>query len=147
MLLQIFSNNNLLQGHDHHLTSTGLPHPSHSPQSYRPPPIPTHNKPITDSPNRCSFNVKQLRKGFGFRNVDNFLKHIHSTCKDTIFLSSADREPILDLGEVSTIDKNKTNTSLVPLPDIPFNTVHCDIVYGSQTALGGVRYALFLVDK
>ena len=53
----------------------------------------------------------------------------------------------MDIGEVATIDKSNESNTQVSLPDVPFDVVHADIVLGTKTALGGIRYALFLIDR
>jgi len=64
-----------------------------------------------------------------------------------IIHSQLDREPVIDLGETATIDKNKRNTNPLNLPSNLGDIVHMDVLYGSNTAIGGIKYALFLVDK
>ena len=147
-LLTMFSDNDLLQGHKHRVVNRTKPHPrAVTTSTYTPPPVPTFDKPFSNSPSRCSYNIEQLKRAFGFRNIDNFVSNLKETSKDTFSFSTLDREPILDLGEVATINKNRESNNSVPLPDLPFDTIHTDIVYGSQTALGGIRYALFIIDR
>ena len=58
-----------------------------------------------------------------------------------------DKEEILDLGDTANMPKTTHNTSVTALPPSPGNTVHIDIICGSGTAINGIRYVLFAVDK
>ena len=138
LLSKIIQNKQLHLGH-HHLISV-----SDNPSTF--PPIRTVDKPIHHTSANIHLTVDQIRKYFGFRNVDSILKEIKSTSTN-LSITTADREPILDIGEVATIDKNPRNTHPLNLPSTPGSTVHADIIFGSGTAIGGVKYALFLVDR
>ena len=81
--------------------------------------------------------MDQLRRSFGFLNVDNIALHLDSTSQPTFSISSKDREPILDIGETATINKSRRNTDPLPIPDQPCHTFHMDIVFGTNTAIGG----------
>ena len=58
-----------------------------------------------------------------------------------------DRDPLLDLGEVATIDRSPQNKTPVPLPTNFGEVVHGDIGYSCTTALQGYKYTLLLVDR
>ena len=103
-LLHMFSNNEILQGHTHLITEP--PPSSATPQntsSHQYCPIPTIDKPSTNGPAATSFTYDQLRRCLGFRNIDNVIKHLPQTSQPTFNISTSDREPIIDLGDVSTI--------------------------------------------
>ena len=87
------------------------------------------------------------RQGFGFRNTVSISKHLHSFTQKTFSLTTSDSPDIIDLGEVATIDRSKRNTTPLTLPIRFGDIIHCDILYGSNTAIKGFRYALFLIDK
>jgi len=61
-------------------------------------------------------------------------------------LSTKDKELILDIGSVSTINKPK-NTTPLDVPPKLGGIVHMDILYGSGTSIVGYKYTLFIVDR
>ena len=80
----MFSENDLLQGHEHCVVNRTKLHPSAvTTSNYTPPPVPTFDKPLSNSPSRCSYNMEQLKHAFGFRNVENFVSNLKKTSKDT----------------------------------------------------------------
>jgi len=101
-------------------------------------------------PTACSpkitLNVDQLRKNFGFRNINSIIKEMKQTSTNLI-ISTQDREPIVDIGEVSTIDRPHRNTTPLLLPKHPGDIVHMDILFGAGTSIGGYKYSLFVVDR
>ena len=88
--------------------------------------------------------MNQLRRNFGFRNIDDIAPHLHSTTAKTFSISTKDKEPILDLDDTATIDKSQRNTTPLPLPTSTFDVVHMDIVFGSRVALGVLNTAFSL---
>ena len=78
--------------------------------------------------------------------MDDIALHLDSTSQPTFSILSKDREPILDLGETATINKSRHNTDPLPIPDQHCHTFHMDIVFGTKTVIGGIRYGLFIVD-
>eukprot|EP00957_Ditylum_brightwellii_P131898 10058196-Ditylum_brightwellii.AAC.1 len=58
-----------------------------------------------------------------------------------------DREHIIELGEISTLDKGKHNMQGVPLPYNFGDVLHFDIGYGYKQGLDGIRYSLLFVDR
>eukprot|EP00957_Ditylum_brightwellii_P016299 1225853-Ditylum_brightwellii.AAC.1 len=48
---------------------------------------------------------------------------------------------------MATLPKSKRNTDPITKPEKFGDVVHFDIVYSSGTAIGGYRYALWLVDR
>ena len=126
----------ILLGHHHKISNT--------PRTNTP--LRLVDKPIQNAPHVATMSVDQMRKGFGFRNVSSIIKEIQQTSTN-FRVSTLDKEPILDLGDVTTIDKSKRNTSPLPLPKHLGDVVHMDIIFGSNTAINGVKYSLFIVDR
>ena len=56
-------------------------------------------------------------------------------------------EKITLFGEISTIDKPRISTKHVPLPAHLGDVLHMDIGYGCSAGIGGIKYALFVVDR
>ena len=150
-LLSLFNKGQILRGHTHlirtleklpFLTQTSQSDP-HSPS----PTLPTEHKPISSWPSTTSFTCDQLRKAFGFRNIDPLLPQIQATSQHNFSISTKDREKIIDLGDVATIHRSKRNTTPLPLPHAFGDIMHMDIIFGSVTAIEGFRYGLFIVDR
>ena len=137
----------LLPGHQH-LLSDAPTQSSSTPDSNLPKPkLRTHDIPIASLPNDVSFTVDQLQRRLGFRNVHHILKQLKQTSKPNFSISSTDLEPIMDLGSMSTVDKSNRNTTPINLPSKFGDVVHMDILYGSATAHGQIKYALYLIDR
>ena len=147
----MYNNGQILQGHSHlirqlqslrhHSTITSKDSTQNIPH------LPTEHKPISSWPSHTSFSIDQLRKSFGFRNIDTILPHIQKTSLPNYSISTKDREKILDLGETATISTSKSNKDSIPLPHSFGDVIHIDILYGTVTAHEGVRYSLFIVDR
>ena len=118
-----------------------------TPLVHDPPPIRPIDKPQDVDSSSKTITVEELRKCIGYRNTDNLLPHLKSCFQNNFHVSSIDREPVLDLGETSTIDKTRIPTSPVQLPKNFGDVMHCDIGYGCNAGLSGIRYALFVVDR
>ena len=151
LILSMYNNGQILQGHSHlirqlqslrhHSTITSKDSTQNIPH------LPTEHKPISSWPSHTSFSIDQLRKSFGFRNIDTILPHIQKTSLPNYSISTKDREKILDLGETATISTSKSNKDSIPLPHSFGDVIHIDILYGTVTAHEGVRYSLFIVDR
>ena len=137
----------LLPGHQHHLSNNTEPASAESDSDLPKPPLRVHDIPVSSLPNDVSFTISQIQRGFGFRNVNNILQQIKETSKNNFSISTTDQEPILDLGLTATIDKSKRNTTPVTLPKNFGEVIHMDILYGSATAHGQIKYALYLIDR
>ena len=140
-LLDLYTSNNLLFGHSHLITKSNQSRP----QS-KSPPLRTVDKPLATSDTSTSYTIDQLKRNFGFRNIQSILNEMKTTI-DNLHVSTSDKEPITDLGEVTTINKPKRNTNPLNLPEKFGDLIHMDILFGSGTSIGGYRYALFLVDR
>ena len=120
---------------------------SDSTTKHDPPPIRTADKPQPVQSANKTINVDELRKLIGFRNTDTIIPHLHECFQNNFHLSSLDREPVLNLGEVATIDKSTIPRGPVPLPKNFGDVMHVDIGYGCQAGIAGIKYALFIVDR
>jgi len=69
------------------------------------PPLRLVDKLIQHAPHVATMSIHQMRKGFGFRKIHSIIKEIQHT-SNNLRISTLDREPILDLGEVSSIDRS-----------------------------------------
>jgi deoxyuridine 5'-triphosphate nucleotidohydrolase len=112
-----------------------------------PPQIRPQDRPQDTESASTTITLDQLRKLVGYRNTESILPHLKSCFQNNFHISNIDREPILELGEISTIDKSKIPTSPVPLPKRLGDVIHVDIGYGCNAGLNGIKYALFVVDR
>ena len=147
----MYNTNSLLRGHDHLIRSLNPPSPPQNPSESNTvsprPLLPTEHKPMSSDSSHASFTTDQLCRAFGFRNIDPILSKIQQTCEPNFSISTTDREQIVDLSDVATIQKSKRNTQVLPLPQHFGDTMHMDIVYGTSTSINGIRYGLFIVDR
>ena len=121
--------------------------PSSPPTSHVPPPIRTIDKPQPVVAADRTVTIDDLRKLIGFRNAESLIPHLRDCFKPNFHLSTIDRDPVLNLGEVATIDKSKISRRPVPLPKHFGDVMHVDIGYGCNAGLSGIKYALFVVDR
>ena len=70
--------------------------------------------------------------------MDDIALHLDSTSQPTFSISSGDKEPILDLSETATINKLRRNIDHLFIPDQTCHTFHMDIVFGTNTTIGGL---------
>ena len=119
-----------------------------APLAINPPPIRPLDKAQDVSPASKTFTIEELRKLLGYRQTDKVMEHMINTCfQNNFHVSTIDREPTLELGEVATIDKTRIPTNPVQLPRNFGDAMHVDIGYGCNCGLAGVKYALFIVDR
>ena len=142
----LHDNGRLLPGHQQLLSNEPSPPADEVETNLPKSPLPTHDIPVSSLPNNVSFTVDQLQRRFGFRNIFPILQQIRETSQPNFSISSSDYEPIIDLGNTSTNAKSKRNTTPLTLPQSFGEVVHMDILYGSATAHGQVKYALYLID-
>ena len=150
-LISLLKQNFILRGHQHHITKP-LPSTSSLPKHITtindtPIPLRTEDTPLSSWSSSKSFTYDQLRQAFGFRNINKILPLLKQTSQHTFTISTQDAEPIIDLGAVATIKTPSRNTTPLSLPHKFGDLFHCDIVYGSETAYEGIRYALIMVDR
>ena len=88
-----------------------------------------------------------MKPNFGFRQISHIIHEIKTVSERNFHISYNNNEPITSLGDVATISTPKRNHSPIPLP-LQFDYIfHMDIVFGSKTAIGGIKYGLFLIDR
>lgn len=147
----MLEHNNFLKGHSHLTTVKANQHTKELHNEVasisKKPHFQIFDKPLSSSAKEISFTYDQLRRCFGFRNIHKLLPILKETSQTNFSISAADSEPIADLASFSTIDKSKRNTHPVDLPESFGHTMHMDIVFGSKTAINGIKYGLFIVDR
>jgi hypothetical protein len=111
------------------------------------PNIPPSDRVSSTEPKTKLITTEYLQKCTGFRNIDRIIKNISSLAKDTILIRDTGNDPILSRGETATLPKRKSNSSSVPRPNEVGDVFHYDIGHGNGTAIGNIKYVLFLVDR
>lgn len=51
------------------------------------------------------------------------------------------------MGEIATLDTKSISKQAVKIPLFLGDVMHIDIGYGCQPGIGGIKYALFVVDQ
>ena len=107
-----------------------------------PPIIRPVDKPKSTAPTTVTITEDSLRKCIGFQDTNRIIPHLRECFKSNFHLSNIDREPILDIGEITTIDKSRISTKMVTLPPKFGDVLHMDIGYGCNAGINGIKYAL-----
>ena len=96
-------------------------------------------------PKNLSITTEYLQKCTGFRNITSILNKIKSVVANTITISDIGRDSIKSRGETATMNKKDRNKIPVPHPSSFRDIFHYDIGHGDCTAMGGIKYAIFIV--
>ena len=104
-----------------------------------PPPIQTVDRPQSSAPVDRTFTIKELQKCLGHRNIAKHLPIFKQIFQPNFHIANLDPEPILDLGTTATIDSRASKTSIKP-PKQLGDVMHCDISYGCNAGLNGIKY-------
>ena len=143
----LHTNGHIMPGHQHLVSnSESTPSLEHDRLPTKPP-LRTHDIPISSLPQDVSFTMDQIKRRFGFRKIKNIIKQIQLTSQPNYSISTSDQESIIDAGTTSTIHKSNRNTTPLTLPRQFGDVVHMDILYGSATAHGQIKYALYIIDR
>ena len=102
---------------------------------------------ISARPKVVTYSRDVFQKVIGFWNVDKVLAKMKQFSQPTLKINDLGRDPMRDTGEMATISKQFRNTTPLQRPERFGDVFHFDIVYGSRTAIGGYRYALWFVDR
>jgi len=104
------------------------------------------DKPSTSLPNTITMNEDFLRASLGFRRIDTLKQHLPVLYQNNIRLDHTPADAVLDNGDLANMRKTKRNTSPVPRPSSFGNTIHMDIVFGPEVAIGNIHYGLLFTD-
>jgi hypothetical protein len=84
----------------------------------------------------------------GYHKSDLLLKHFNTISQDTVTISSIEKNPHMNEGETATIKSRRWNTTLSKTNHLKVGEVYnMDIAYGPTAGIGGVKYALILIDR
>jgi hypothetical protein len=104
------------------------------------------DKPSTSLPNTITMNEDFLRASLGFRRIDTFKQHLPVLYQNNIRLDHTPADAVMDNSDLANTRKTKRNTSPVPRPSSFGDTIHMDIVFGPEVAIGNVHYGLLFTD-
>ena len=79
--------------------------------------------------------------------LTKYSQKMKQVTRPTFKINDLGRYPMQDPGEMATMLKQHRYTTPLQQPELFGDVVHFDIVYGSGTAIGGYRYALWFVDR
>ena len=60
-----------------------------------------------------TLTIEELRKGIGYQSTKRAIPHLKECFIDNFHLSSLNREPIINVSEIATIDKPRISTKTV----------------------------------
>ena len=141
------SSNYNLPSESHVIPDDSIDDTQQSPPTPSPPPVRPVDKPRSGEPETKTITSDELRRGIGFQAVERIAPHLKTCFKNNFHLSNIDREPVTDIGEITTIDKPRISTNSVKLPAHLGDVLHMDIGYGCSAGIAGIKYALFVVDR
>jgi len=105
------------------------------------------DKSSSSLPNMITMNEDYIRASVGFRRIESIKQHLPSLYQNTIQLDHTPADAILDVGHFANLRKTKRNTTPVPRPSFFGDTIHMDIVFGPEVAIGNVHFGLFFTDR
>ena len=111
------------------------------------PPILPTEKLSSSTPNQIRLSRDFVAQATGYHKSNLLMKYFDRVAKDTTTLDSTKKSEVLVDGEIATIRSKNRNKNKSPLPKNFSDVWHMDIVYGPCTAIGGIKYALLLIDK
>ena len=109
--------------------------------------IRTVDKVSSTVPKTVIFTLEDLRRNIGFLSPDRYIQAMKFCAQPTVKMFTNDREPILNLGEVTTIARGRQNKIPTPRPPQFGDVFHGDIGYGCKTALGVSDTPFFLLIR
>jgi hypothetical protein len=98
-------------------------------------------------PKRVTMSRDALHQAIGFQNTTSLIKHMHQLGTKSVSIQNLPRTENLDPGETASIHSAQYNTNPLKIPQKYGDIWHMDIGYGPDTAIGGIKYTLLLVDK
>jgi hypothetical protein len=105
------------------------------------------DKASSSLPSKISMSEDYIRACIGFRRVDILKQHFSDLYQTTVTLDSTPPDAVLDSGNFATMRKKARNTVPVPRSSYFGETIHIDIVFGPDIAVGNVHYGLLFTDR
>ena len=103
--------------------------------------------------NSCQPKHMSMTKDFiiqatGYHKSDLLLKHFHTISNNTVSITSIDKNPTIKKVESATLHSNRRNTTPSNTEKLsPGEVYNMDIAYGPTVGIGGIKYALILIDR
>ena len=125
-------------------------------QKYQELPMPTQEIPPTlpqdrvnaSEPKHVTLSKDFIIQATGFHKSDLLLKHFHSISNNSVSIQETDKNPELDEGETATLKSKHKNSTLSDTSTLKVGErFNMDIVYGPTVGIGGIKYALLLIDR
>ena len=84
----------------------------------------------------------------GYHKSNMLLKHFHTISNNTVSITSIDKNPTVEDGEAATMHSKRRNTTVSDTTKLsPGKVYNMDIAYGPTVGIGGIKYALVLIDR
>ena len=107
------------------------------------PPVDTVNSAL---PQVVTLSRDNIRRATGFLKSESLIKHIKTLGKRTVHIQNLPRDPAIDPGEYASMKKSRKSTNN-PTVRAPGENWHVDIGFGPCTAIGGIKYTLYFVER
>ena len=102
----------------------------------------------SSQPQHVTINRDFLIQTTGFHKSDFLIKHFNTISNNHTSLAAIDKNPDMDKGETATLKSNKQNKKLADTSHLkPEEVYNMDIAYGPTVAIGGIKYALILINR
>jgi len=105
------------------------------------------DKASSSLPGTISMSEDYICACIGFRRIDIPEQHFSDLYQTTVKLDSTPPDAVLDSGNFATMRKKARNTVPVPRSSYFGETIHIDIVFGPDIAVGNVHYGLLFTDR
>ena len=116
-------------------------------QTELPPTLP-QDRVNSSEPKHVSFSKDFIIQATGFHKSDFLLKHFHTISDQSVSIQATDRNPDLDEGETATLKSKRKSNTLSDTSKLKIGErYNMDIVYGPTVGIGGIKYALLLIDR
>lgn len=108
------------------------------------PPVDTVNSALPQIVTLSRDNIR--RASTGFLKSESLIKHIRTLGNRTVHLQNLPRDPAIDPGEAASMKKSRRSSN-TPTVRKPGENWHVDIGFGPRTAIGGIKYTLYFVER
>ena len=131
---------------DHHSDNKKNTSDSNQASAQTPPILPTE-KLNSSIPSKIKLSRDFVAQATGYHKSNMLMKYFDQVSTPNVTIDSIAKSEILVDGETATLKSKKKNKTPGNLPKHFSDVWHMDIVYGPCAAIGGIKYALLLIDK
>ena len=100
----------------------------------------------SSTPEIVTFTYDKLQKSVGFMNMKKVLDNL-DVAQDTISMTSTSKPETVDKGNMATMRQKNRSTKTAERPNKISHTFHYNIGYSTTNAIGGIKYALAIIDR